>query len=112
MDQRELSNYRALSREVRHLRALLCDLERDPDGYVAAVALYRDRVSQKEAALLSIERAIDSLGAPAERMILRLRYLEGRSWVSVCMALQPLGYGERQVYRLHGSALARLRDIT
>ena len=117
MDKKELLNYRALTLEARRLRLQLGMLERDayqvPGGseavkYQDALVLYRATVAAREAQLLAIERAIDSLPA-VERLVLRLRYIEGRSWARVCMAIMPLGYSERQVYRLHGSALEKLK---
>lgn len=134
MDKSELLQYRALRLEVRRLKSQLLSLERDkysapgpnysampggaPSGgsaveakvikYQDALALYREKVAVKEARLLVIERALESLPT-VERLVLRLRYIEGRSWTSVCVALLPLGYSERQVYRLHGSALAKLK---
>lgn len=134
MDKTELLQYRAAVLEVRRLRSQLAFLERDkytvpgpnysgvPGGspaagsaieakvikYQDALALYREKVAAKEARLLAIEQAIESLPSP-ERLVIRLRYIEGRSWTSVCVSLLPLGYSERQVYRLHGSALEKLK---
>lgn len=136
MDKSELVQYRALRLEVRRLRSRLAILESDkysvpgpnysgmPGGtpsagsaieakvikYQDTLALYREKVADKMSRLLVIEEAIESLPA-LERLVLRLRYIEGRSWTSVCVALLPLGYSERQVYRLHGSALEKLKGV-
>ena len=137
MDKSDFLNYRALSLEVRQLRALVAELEAakysapGPDfsgvprgtpapgaaiekqviKYLDAVALYRAKVDEKATLLVAIESAIDSLESPTERLIMRLRYIMGRSWTSVCLELQSLGYSERQVYRLHGFALMKLREV-
>ena len=137
MTKTDFSNYRALVLEVQQLRSLLTELEAakfsvsgaDFSGapreapssgsavehkvirYLDTLALYREKVATKTAQLVAIEAALDSLESPVERLIMRLRYIEGRSWVSVCVELESLGYSERQVYRLHGFALMKLKEI-
>lgn len=136
MNKSDLLQFRAAVLELRRLKVQLEVLKRDrfsvpgpnysgmpggtPSGgsaveakvikYQDALALYQEKVAAKEARLVAIEQAVEALPA-AERLVLRLRYIEGRSWTSVCVALQPLGYSERQVYRLHGSALERLKGV-
>lgn len=138
MEKADLVKYRAMALEVRQLRSLLSELEAatlaiaGPDfsgmprggasqgsalesrvvRYLDTVALYREKTADLTAALYAVETAIGSLDSPTERLIMRLRYIKGRSWPSVCLALQALGYSERQVYRLHGSALMKLREVT
>ena len=135
MEKVELLNYRALVLEVRHLRSYLARLEelrgsvaspqlsftpKGPPGpgssvaaqagrFVDAEALYREKVALLDGQILRIEQAVGSLENPAERLILRLRYMEGREWASICARLQAEGYSERQVYRLHGYALMKLK---
>lgn len=136
MTKNDFSNYRALVLEVRQLQALLTELEaakfsvqgsdfsgvpreapsagsaveRKVIRYLDTLALYREKIEAKTAKLIAIEAALDSLEAPMERLIMRLRYIEGRSWASVCCELEPLGYSDRQVYRLHGFALMKLKE--
>jgi hypothetical protein len=136
MTKNDFANYRALVLEVRQLRSLLAELEaakfsvpggdfsgmpRDTPSqgsavenkvvrYLDTLALYQRKVADKTAQLIAIEAALDSLDSPVERMVMRLRYIEGRSWASVCCELEPLGYSERQVYRLHGFALMKLKE--
>ena len=136
MTKNDFSNYRALVLEVRQLQSLLTELEaakfsvqgsdfsgapreapssgsaveRKVIRYLDTLALYREKIEAKTARLIAIESALDSLESPVERLIMRLRYIEGRSWVSVCVELESLGYSERQVYRLHGFALMRLKE--
>ena len=138
MTKTDFSNYRALVLEVRQLRSLLAELEaakfsvegsdfsgapratpsqgsaveRKVIRYLDTLALYREKIELKTAQLLAIEEALDSLDSPVERLIMRLRYIEGRSWASVCFELESLGYSERQVYRLHGFALMKLKEVS
>lgn len=132
----DLKNYRALAREVLQLREQLITLE--TSMYYAKVsqlsqtpvqsgkgcdmadlvarrieleALYCGRLSDKVAHQLAIERALDTLEDPAERMVMRYRYIDGRGWDSIIAELAALGYSERQVYRLHGFALLKLKEV-
>lgn len=137
MEKSDFVTYRALVLEVRQIRALLSELEfarlslggagvssaprgGTPTGsalaarsarYLDTKALYEEKLVQKEALLFSVESAIDSLASPEERLIMRARYIQGRSWTSICIALQREGYSERQVYRLHGAALLKLKEV-
>ena len=137
MDKIDFVNYRALMLEVRQLRSCLAALESSLDAIpaprysstprashsrgsaiearvarlVEVQALYRSKLEQQLAQLQAVEEAIGSLENPAERLVMRLRYVEGRSWVNVCMLLQPEGYSERQVYRLHSFALSKLKEV-
>lgn len=137
MEKSDFLNYRALVLEVRQLRSYLASLERaldtisspqfsfTPKGphsggspvekqvvrFVEVEGLYKAKLAEKLARLVVMEQAIDSLEEPAERLVMRLRYLEGRSWARVCPELQALGYSERQVYRLHGFALKKLKEV-
>ena len=137
MEKIDFMNYRALAAEVRQLRAFLIGMERSlasvsspqfsvvPKGprsggsalenrvirYLDVQALYHEKLAEKFAQLVTVEEAIDSLEDPAERLVMRLRYLEGRSWASVCARLQAEGFSDRQVYRLHGYALKKLKEV-
>ena len=137
MEKAELKNYRILALEVRQLREQLEALEtslfspkgqrftstpRVPSGegstmegavarHLELVSVYRRDLAKKEAQQLAIEQAVESLGDPAERVVLRERYLKGRGWSAICHEMQKMGYSERQVYRLHGFALLKLKEI-
>lgn len=136
MDKTELLNYRMLAYEVRQLRDLLAALEISMDSpksprftltpsgsshqgsameqavvrHIELQELYAKRLEEQGAKLQEVERAIGSLDDPAERAIMRNRYILGWSWRRVCMAMQMEGYSERQVYRLHGYALLKLKE--
>ena len=79
--------------------------------YLEMKELFETQRAEAEAQVLAVERAIQSLADPSERLVMRLRYLEGRSWASVVSKLQPEGYSERQVYYIHGAALKKLREV-
>ena len=137
MEKSDFLNYRALVLEVRQLQSYLVSLERALDSvsspqfsftprgphsggspverqvvrFLDVQELYKAKLAEKLVRLAVVEQAIDSLDAPAERLVMRLRYLEGRSWASVCSFLQNEGYSERQVYRLHGFALQKLKEV-
>lgn len=137
MTKEDFKNYRQLASEVRKLETELKALEgsiyspsgphysltpKAPHGqgkgmddliasHLALEAVYKEKLQQKNVQLLAIELAIESLPV-AERLVMRYRYIDGRSWRKVCDLMQPKGYSERQVYRLHGWALERLKDAT
>ena len=132
----DLQNYRALAREVRQLREQLTALEASlfapkvqqysdtpvQSGRVSDLSdavvrhlelkeLYQERLAAKAAQQLAIELALESLEDPAQRMVMRFRYIEGRGWNFIIAELAALGYSERQVYRLHGFALLKLKEV-
>lgn len=137
MDKTVFQNYRILTKEVKQIREQLEALEASlysPKGqrftttpraqngsgstmdeaverHMRLVSLYEEKLAQKESQLFTIETAIDSLDDAAERVVMRDRYIMGRSWRSIVMKLAEKGYSERQVYRLHGFALLKLKEV-
>ena len=137
MDKSEFKNYRTLVREVKQLHGQLRALESSlyspkgqqfstmpraasgpkktmddaVAGHLKLEALYQEKLAAQEAQQLIIEQAISSLEEPAERVVMRARYIEGRSWLDIVRDMQKQGYSERSVYRLHGYALAKLREV-
>ena len=137
MEKNDLKNYRALVQEVLQLKEQLAVLEssiysprgqrftttpRVPSGdrstmdgavdrHIKLVALYRDQLAEKEAQQLAIEQAIESLDDTPERLIMRDLYIAGKRWPAVLTKMQKLGYSERTVYRLHGYALLKLKEV-
>jgi hypothetical protein len=137
VEKTDLKNYRALVLEVQQLKEQLAVLEsslysprgqrftstpRVPSGdrstmdgavdrHIKLVALYRDQLADKEARQLAIEQAIESLADTPERVVMRELYIAGRSWPAVLNKMQKLGYSERTVYRLHGFALLKLKEV-
>lgn len=136
MEKADFRNYRMLEWEVQQLKEQLAVLEssmyspkgqrftstpRAPsaerctmDGPVARhiklEKLYRDELAEKEAKLYAIEKAIQSLGDTAERVIMRELYIRGKRWPAVIYEMQKRGYSERTAYRLHGLALLKLKE--
>lgn len=137
MERTELEDYRALLREIRQLKGRLTALEssvyspkgqrytstpsaRSGDGFTMDDAVhrhaelekfYRQAIARAEAQQLAIEKAIATLGTAVEREIMRARYIEGLGWQKICERLRPKGFSERTVYRLHGEALLKLREV-
>lgn len=70
------------------------------------LALYAEKCAQMDAELLAIEQAIDSL-EPREKTLLRLHYVQGDTWESVCV---EMGYSWRQIHRIHAKALEKLKE--
>lgn len=137
MEKTDLKQYRALVLEVQQLKEQLTVLEssiyspkgqrftttpRVPSGdrstmdgavdrHMKLVALYREQLAEKEARQLAIEQAIESLDDTPERLIMRDLYIAGKRWPAVLNKMQKLGYSERTVYRLHGFALLKLKEV-
>ena len=137
MDKLDLKRYRELVLEVQQLHDQLMALESSlysPKGqwftstptatsgkgstmdaavarHMALEKLYHEELADKEAMQLRIEEAIQSLGDTPERVIMRERYIKGRGWTSIIRDMQKLGYSERQVYRMHGYALLKLKEV-
>ena len=137
MDKSEFRNYRALVREVQQLSAQLRILEASlyspagqrfsatphassgpkktmedaVAGHLKLEALYRSQLAEKENRQAYIEGAISANLDTPERLVMRFRYIEGRGWPAVIREMQKLGYSERTVFRLHGSALRKLKEF-
>lgn len=137
MDKSELKHYRALVMEVQQLREQLVTLEsslfspkgqrftttpRAPSGerstmdsaverHIQLKAKYLAALNEKEARQLDIELAVEGLVDPAERVVMRERYIRGSSWAAIVRTMAGLGISERQVYRLHGLALLNLKEV-
>ena len=136
MEKDDFKSYRALVREVQQLRDQLRVLEASlysptgqrfsttpraasgpkktmddaVAGHIRLETLYRSQLAEKENRQAYIERALTHLDM-SERLVMRFRYIEGRSWPGVVREMQKLGYSERTAYRLHGSALLKLKEF-
>lgn len=136
MEKADLKNYRTLVREVLQLREQLialestmyspkiphltqtpvspghrCDMADLVARHVELEQQYRESLAAREAQQLAIERALDSLEDPAERLVMRYRYIDGRAWGFIIAELAALGFSEREVYRRHGFALLKLKEV-
>ena len=81
---------------------------KDPHKYDVIAELDAD-LAEKEAeiekSLLDIYKAISSLRDDRLRFIMLARYYEGQSWQKI---IDMSHYSDRQIYRLHGTALMQL----
>lgn len=137
MEKADFKNYRALVREVQQLRDQLRILESSlfspkgqqfsstpraasgpkktmddvVAGHIKLEAQYRAQLAEKENRQAFIEWAIATNLDTPERLVMRFRYIEGRGWPAVVREMEKLGYSERTVYRLHGSALLKLKEF-
>lgn len=137
VNRENLKNYRALVLEVKDLKARLREFEESmyspthqrytstpragsPKGatmdalvakHIELERFYAERLAAKNEQLLAVEKAIEALASPVERLVLRLRYVDGLDWVPIIMRLQRDGYSERQVYRIHGWALLKVEEV-
>lgn len=137
MEKSDFKNYRALLLEVSQLKAQVLTLESSmysPRGqrfsstpratsgrnrtmadpvakHIELVELYEQELAEKEAQQLAVELAIASLADIGERLVMRSRYIDGHGWPVVIREMQKAGYSERTVYRLHGYALAKLKEV-
>lgn len=66
---------------------------------------YEAKVAELTAELEAIEEAIEVL-EPRERTLIRLYYIQGLTWEQVCVEMT---YSWRQVHRIHGMALEKLK---
>lgn len=132
MTKEQLQQYRTIQAELRQIEGKLAELEaplysagaasitgmpmppsrvgtgsrqeRLADQTMELREYYHDKQKELAEKQLAIERVIDAL-KPMQRMVLRLRYIEGLSWEEVCTSI---GYSWRQTHRIHAEALARL----
>lgn len=137
MEKSDFKAYRGLVLEVRQLKEQLRALEssiyspkgqrftstpRVPSGdrstmdgavdrHMKLVDKYAAELADKEARQLAIEEAISSLADPDERVVMRERYIRALGWPVVVRNLQKEGYSERTIYRLHGLALLKLKEV-
>lgn len=131
MTKEELQEYLHIKREREQLAAMLQEMERamaapatskltgmprNPSGeksrieafverHTELLERYRAKIAELDAAQAKIEDAIESLES-IERILMRLRYIEGMKWEEICVALN---YSWRQVHRTHAAALTRLK---
>lgn len=131
MTRERLWSYQHLRREIRQLEDQLAELEsritspRTPklsflprakgngyaleagmDRYADLVEIYRTKLERLYSERAAIEQAIESL-EPIERMVLRARYIEGRTWEDVA---ERINYSYVQTWRIHARALQKLED--
>lgn len=104
MTKEQLRDYQAIKKELAQLRTMSrrVDLLDTAD----LVGLYEQKQAALTADILRIEEAIEGL-QPVERLLMRLRYIEGRPWQTIC---QRIGYSWQQTHRIHARALIKIQD--
>lgn len=135
MTKQELQSYRQIKREIREIENTMRELNTqiyspriskltgmptaanaEPGSAQerAATALFelREKYHENVARLCrraaEIETAIELLNKPLQRRILRMKYIEGRSWVAIA---QRVNYSESYVKTVHGFALHEIGKI-
>lgn len=96
---------------------LACPRQRGADRDAALVALadltqeYQRKLVAAEHTEANVSAFVSSVPGEDNREVLYLRYCEGLSWPEVLRAMQAdrCCYSERQMYRIHGRALAEAR---
>ena len=109
MTKHDLLNYQRIKRERAQIGHLLRAAERQQlpsDNAEKLIAYYVKKQNELAAMQLRIENAIASLD-PSERMILRMRYIEGESWTKIGFAVH---YSRSATFDIHNRALEKLRD--
>lgn len=111
MTKEQLRNYRALKKEHRQIEQRLRNLENRPGSEEEILRplqeFYRAKLNELTQAQLRIERAIETL-EPTERLLIRLRYVEGKDWHKVCI---EINYSWQQTHRIHSRILKKLEKI-
>lgn len=124
MDKLKLKQYRSLLKEIEQLEAEKADYcyipamkitdmpkahkQKDLSDLTAKRLLLQDKIDQKVDACIAlrteIEESMDRL-APAERVLMRMRYIEGKDWEKIALELH---YSYRHTIRLHGDILQKM----
>lgn len=113
---RELSS-RVYSPRAPHLTGLpgAASTERGSAQERAATELfelrehYEKKIRELNEKQLRIETAIETLEDPVMRMLLRYRYIDGRSWNQIAILMN---YSVDHIWRKHGQALMILKDAS
>lgn len=111
MTKKTLESYRKIKKEILQLHRLLrspeANIVYDTEDGRRLLTLYRRKIDELVATQLMIEEAIDRFG-PTERIILRARYIEGRSWTAIC---QEVHYSRSRAFEIHDVAIRRLERL-
>ena len=111
MTKEQLRKYIPLIKEKAQIEQRLQRLERSPDTEAELLeplrAFYKEKLAELVALQLDIEHAIETL-EPIERELVRLRYIDGKDWYQICMAIN---YEWAQTHRIHARALRKLGKL-
>ena len=81
-------------------------LEERMDQKTELLELLREKARELVEAMQVIEHTIEKLDN-RERHLMRLHYIDALTWEQVAV---EMGYSWRQVHRIHGDALAKLKE--
>lgn len=135
MTKAELQSYKHIKREIREIESTMCEMntrlyyprvpkltgmptapstEQGSAQERAATALFELRekynaaIEQLYRKAAIIETAIELVEDPMQRRILRLRYIDGRSWRAIGARVH---LAEASLYRIHGEAILSISKI-
>ena len=95
----QASKYQPIAKDERKtLTDALIRMERLEEEYIK-------RITEIMKRRLHVESFIDSLDDPEERIVMRLRYIEGDEWEQVCVKVYC---GWDKVHRINRSVLERI----
>lgn len=106
MTKEELQEYRPIKTELEALTVMLRKITPGTDEADSLTKYYTDKKKRLTERLQRLEDALDSL-TPTERTIMRLRYIDGLSWLAVSRRVH---YSKSQVRRHHVKALDKLKN--
>ena len=126
MDKKTLRQYRSLLKEIEQLEEEKANLYHLPamkitdmpkahkQNDLSNVAVRLDKLQKMIDATLDkiidlrekIENSIDQLPAN-ERLLIRLRYIEGKRWEQIAVELH---YSIQRTWQIHGGVLKKFRD--
>lgn len=69
---------------------------------------YIQKLTKLNTEIKQIEKAITALDDSAERQLMRVRYIDGKTWEEVYASI---GYSRSQTHRIHTRALKKLQKI-
>lgn len=68
---------------------------------------YEDMLLERIHLCAAIENAIEKVDDDRMRILLRSRYIQGKTWEQICV---QLNYSWRQIHYLHSKALKKIED--
>lgn len=108
MTKHTLKIYNIIRKELRQITRLVKSPEArnlaDTEDGRKLLELYETKRSALIAMQQGIEEAIDRLD-PTERLLIRARYIEGRSWTAIA---QELYYSRSATFEIHDRAIEKL----
>lgn len=110
MTKEQLRQYRSIKIEVSQIETKMAEIEHyaaNSDITQPLRDLYRQKLADLIETQLKIEKAIEAL-SPTERMLMRLRYIDGEEWVDICEAVH---YEWAQTHRIHARALNKIKNL-